>query len=150
MTAESGDGFGMTRDTAFCLHPRLAADTVFIADWTLSQLLLMNDARYLWLILVPRRAGCSELHDLTREERMVLVEEASLCSARLRLLTGATKINVGALGNLVPQLHVHVIARHAGDPAWPGPVWGHGAPVPLEKTALGERVRLVHAAFADS
>ena len=119
----------------FSLHPRLAADTVLVADWSLSRVLLMNDARYPWLILVPRREALVELHDLNIEDRAILIEEIARASGALKSLTGAAKINVGALGNLVPQLHIHVVARKPGDAAWPGPVWGQGAPAPYESAA---------------
>jgi len=112
---------------SFSLHERLAADTAFVADWGLSRVLLMNDARYPWLILVPRRAALSELHDLTQTERMPLIEEIVRAGAGLKALCGAARINTAALGNLVPQLHIHVVARTPGDAAWPGPVWGQGA-----------------------
>lgn len=114
----------------FQLHPRLEADTLFVADWSLSRLLLMNDARFPWLILVPRRAQITELHELAHGERMVLIEEIARAARALKAISGAAKINMGALGNLVPQLHVHVVARRPGDAAWPGPVWGHGTPAP--------------------
>ncbi len=120
----------------FALHERLAADTVRVADWALSRVLLMNDARFAWLILVPRRAGLCELHDLNHAEGLVLMEELKRASAGLKALTGAAKINVGALGNLVPQLHLHVVARDPSDPAWPGPVWGAGTAVPYIPEAL--------------
>jgi diadenosine tetraphosphate (Ap4A) HIT family hydrolase len=116
----------------FVLHSRLEADTALVADWALSRVLLMNDARFPWLVLVPRRPNLGELHDLSHPERMVLIEEIARASRGLKTLTGAGKINVGALGNLVPQLHVHVVARKQSDAAWPGPVWGHGASVPYE------------------
>lgn len=128
---------------SFHLHERLAADTTPVADWGLSRLLLMNDARYPWLILVPRRAGLVEIHDLKHAERMVLIEEISRASAGLKSATGTAKINVGALGNVVPQLHVHVVARRLVDPAWPGPVWGNGNAVAYEqgvKDALIEKL----------
>jgi diadenosine tetraphosphate (Ap4A) HIT family hydrolase len=128
----------------FELHPRLTADTLFIADWALSRVLLMNDARFPWLILVPRRADLTELHELAHGERLVLIEEAARTSRGLKSMTGAAKINVGALGNLVSQLHVHVVARNPGDPAWPGPVWGHGIPEPYDSgtsAALIEQLR---------
>ena len=121
--------------SGFVLHPRLEADTVFVADWALSRVLLMNDARYGWLVLVPRRAGAVELFDLGLEDRSVLMEEAARAAQLLKGIGNATKINVGALGNLVPQLHVHVVARNPGDPAWPGPVWGHSPAAPYEATA---------------
>jgi diadenosine tetraphosphate (Ap4A) HIT family hydrolase len=132
----------MTLET-FHLHPKLSADTTEIADWGLSRVLLMNDARYLWIILVPRRASLSEIHDLKHSERMVLIEEINRASAGLKAATNAAKINIGALGNLVPQLHIHVVARREGDTAWPGPVWGRGAAVAYEegvKAALIEKL----------
>lgn len=127
----------------FHLHPRLEADATHIADWGLSRVLLMNDARYPWIILVPRRAGLSEIHDLKHAERIVLIEEVNRASAGLKSVTDVTKINVGALGNLVPQLHIHVVARREGDAAWPGTVWGNGPAVAYEqdvKAALVEKL----------
>lgn len=116
----------------FALNPRLEADTFFVADWPLCRVLLMNDARYPWLILVPRQDGMTELMDLPAADRVLLTEEIARAGAILRGRPGITKVNVGALGNLVPQLHVHVLGRHPGDPAWPGPVWGHSQTVPYE------------------
>ncbi len=113
----------------FTLHPRLAADTTFVEDWPLSRVLLMNDARYRWLILVPRRANAVELFDLDAADRAVLTEEATKAAQTLKQMSGAAKINIGALGNLVPQLHLQVVGRSPGDPAWPGPVWGHSPAV---------------------
>ncbi len=117
--------------TAFQLHPRLIADTIFVADWPLSRVLLMNDARYRWLVLVPRVAQATEIFDLDEPDRIALIEETARAAERLKRLTEATKINVGALGNLVPQLHMHVVARDPGAPAWPGPVWGHSPAIPF-------------------
>jgi diadenosine tetraphosphate (Ap4A) HIT family hydrolase len=121
----------------FTLHPQLAADTVLVADWALSRVLLMNDARFPWLILVPRRAGMSELFDLKHAERMVLAEELNRASIGLKTMFKAKKINIGALGNVVPQLHIHVVARIEADAAWPGPVWGSGKSIayPATKSA---------------
>lgn len=119
----------------FALHPRLEADTFFIADWPLCRVLLMNDARYPWLILVPRREGMVELMDLAIEDRTILMGESARAGEIVRCRHGVTKVNIGALGNLVPQLHVHILGRHTGDPAWPGPVWGHSQAVPYETTA---------------
>ena len=121
---------------SFALHPRLMADTAFIADWELSRVLLMNDARYPWIVLVPRRADLTELFDLDAAERGVLMAETARASERLKDWAKADKINVGAIGNLVPQLHVHVVARKIGDEAWPAPVWGRGKPVPYTADAL--------------
>ncbi|SRR5258706_10240830 len=127
----------------FVLHPRLAADTVPVTDWTLSRVLLMNDARYAWLVLVPRRPNAVELFDLSEADRRVLIEEVAQASKLLKTVSGAAKINVGALGNLVAQLHVHVVARRPDDPAWPGPVWEHSSAVPYsaaERDALIAKV----------
>jgi diadenosine tetraphosphate (Ap4A) HIT family hydrolase len=112
--------------TDFSIHPRLSADTAVVADWPLSRVLAMNDARYPWLILVPRRDAVGEIFDLNPSDRTVLIEEIARASEGLKKLTHAVKINIGALGNIVPQLHVHVVARSPRDVAWPGPVWGHG------------------------
>ena len=125
----------------FALDPRLADDTLVVGDLPLSRVLLMNDSRFPWLILVPRRGGLSELHDLSRHERAALIEEAARAGEKLKSLTGAAKVNIGALGNIVSQLHVHVVARFAGDAAWPGPVWGTGKATPYPSEAAKERVR---------
>ena len=116
----------------FVLHPRLQADTAFIAEWPLCRLLLMNDARYPWLLLVPRRADVVEMMDLATDDRAMLLHEMMRAGEILRGLPQVTKLNIGALGNMVPQLHVHIVGRHPGDPAWPGPVWGHSPATPYE------------------
>ena len=117
---------------SFALDRRLAADTLPIGDLALSRALLMNDARYPWLILVPRRLGLSEIVELAAQDRAALIEEIAAASAFLRALPGVDKLNVGALGNVVKQLHVHVLGRAIGDSAWPGPVWGAGEARPYE------------------
>lgn len=131
------------RATDFLLDPRLAADTVTLGDLPLCRVLMMNERRYPWLILVPRRQGLVELLDLDPDESRMLWEELHQSMAALREM--GTKINMGALGNIVRQLHIHVIARCEGDPAWPGPVWGHSPrepwPDPAE-AAAGLRRRL--------
>ena len=121
--------------TDFALHPRLAADTLALGDLPLSRVLLMRDARFPWLILVPRRPALREFTDLPAGERGLLMEEIAAASRALRAETGAEKLNVGALGNVVAQFHVHVVARFAADAAWPGPVWGSGAAVPHREGA---------------
>ena len=105
------------------LHPQLHADTMPVCDLALSRLLVMNDANFPWLILVPRRAGVSEIIDLGAEQA-VLMNELSLVSRALKEETRCDKLNVAAIGNVVPQLHIHVVARRKGDAAWPKPVWG--------------------------
>ncbi len=108
----------------FALDPRLDADSIAVAELPLSAVRLMRDASYAWLLLVPRRAGITEIVDLSAEDRVRLIEEIALASAALRAEVACDKLNVAALGNMVPQLHVHVIARRRDDPAWPKPVWG--------------------------
>ncbi len=111
---------------AFHLHERLAADTVLVKDLALCRVLLMRNAMWPWLILVPKRPGAVEIHRLDQADRALLMEEIAAASRVLELEFRPDKLNVGALGNMVPQLHVHVIARTRNDPAWPGPVWGSG------------------------
>ncbi len=119
-----------SKEHGFVLDPRLAADTVFIADWHLSRVLLMDDARFPWLILVPRRASAAELDDLAMDERSELLHEIDRAMSMLRSIASCDKLNIGMLGNIVRQLHVHVVARREGDAAWPGPVWGSGSAIP--------------------
>ena len=138
----------------FELHHRLTSDTSFLADWPLCRVLLMNDARYAWLILVPRREALREIHELSSPERQQLIEEIASASQALGSVAQFDKINVGALGNLVPQLHIHVIARRADDAAWPGPVWGQGTAIPYsdeqKQTLVCELQSVLASALADS
>ena len=106
------------------LHPQLARDTAPVGDLALTRVLAMNDANYPWVILVPRRADVVEIIDLDAAERGQLMAEIAQVSAALKALTGCDKLNVAAIGNVVPQLHVHVVARRTSDAAWPKPVWG--------------------------
>ena len=130
----------------FVLHPALAADTVTLCDWPLSRVLLMKDARFPWLILVPRIAGLAEIFELDEAGRQLLMAECCRAGEGLKRLTGAKKINIGALGNLVPQLHLHVVARNEGEAAWPGPVWGRGTALAYAPEALAAlRESLVNA-----
>jgi diadenosine tetraphosphate (Ap4A) HIT family hydrolase len=128
------------------LHPTLARDTVEIARLPLCRALLMKDRRFPWLILVPERQEIREIHELSPEDRSRLVEEIAQVSEVLERLFHPVKLNVGALGNIVPQLHVHVVARFETDPAWPGPVWGSGPAVPYTDEEVAEiRERLAAA-----
>jgi diadenosine tetraphosphate (Ap4A) HIT family hydrolase len=120
---------------AFDLHPHLAGDTLPVGDLLLSRVLLVNDARFPWLMLVPRRPNMSEFIDLAAGERSILMEEIAAVSCALKEATQSARLNVGALGNIVPQLHVHVVARFEDDAAWPGPVWGHGDREPYQEQA---------------
>ena len=125
---------------SFALDPGLVADTALIGDLPLSRALLMNDARFPWVILVPRRAGLVEIGDLDAAERAALMEEMTRVAGVLGSWPEVEKINFGALGNIVAQLHAHVIGRRRGDAAWPGPAWGAGAAVPYEPAALRARL----------
>jgi diadenosine tetraphosphate (Ap4A) HIT family hydrolase len=108
----------------FGLHPQLAADCTAVGDLPLCRLLLMDDANYPWCILVPRRAGIREIHELAEADQAALLREVTRLSMAMQEAFAADKMNVAALGNVVPQLHVHVIARRVDDAAWPRPVWG--------------------------
>lgn len=114
----------------FELDGRIARDSDLVTDLALCQLRIQNDSRWPWLVMVPERAGMTEIFELSPEEQALLSAEVNKVAAALKTVTGATKINVGALGNIVRQLHVHVIARFEGDPNWPGPIWGFGQAEP--------------------
>lgn len=120
----------------FSVHPQLEQDCYTLGDGVLSRILLMNDSRFPWLILVPRLVDLRDLHDVPNESRSVLFEEIDATSRCVQNLINADKVNVAALGNQVPQLHVHVIGRLTSDEAWPGPVWGVGTPVPYSEDQL--------------
>lgn len=119
----------------FTLDPRLAGDSVLVADGPLSQLRLMDDGRFPWLVLVPRVHGAEEWIDLSGDQQRLLLAEVNLAGRLLRGLGPVHKLNIGALGNIVRQLHVHVVARQEGDAAWPGPVWGAGQRQPYVASA---------------
>lgn len=132
---------------AWHLDPRLADDTHPVAVLELCELRLMDDANYPWLVLVPRVPGAVELLELDAARRHRLTDEIDLAGRTLRALFRPHKLNVAALGNLVPQLHVHVIARYREDPAWPAPVWGRVAARPYPPEALVERIAALQAAL---
>ncbi|MEP1443390.1 MAG: HIT family protein [Hyphomicrobiales bacterium] len=116
--------------TGFSLSDKLEADTFSVLDLRLSTVRLMNDARYPWIIMVPRIAHIEEMYELSRVEQSFLMEEMSAVSRAVKAVTNPTKMNVGALGNIVRQLHIHVIARFDTDATWPDPVWGKGEAKP--------------------
>ena len=130
---------------SFSVDPKIVADTVPVAALRLSDLRLMNDARFPWVLLIPRKAGAAEIIDLDEAERALLLDEIATVSTALKAITGCDKLNVAALGNQVRQLHVHVVARFVGDAAWPRPVWGSGEAVAYEAAA---RDRLIGALTA--
>jgi diadenosine tetraphosphate (Ap4A) HIT family hydrolase len=127
---------------AFVLDPRLKADTLFAASLPICDVLVMNDARYAWLIGVPRVAGAAEWHELGAELRTQAFEEVMALSQIIAAIEGVEKVNIGALGNIVRQLHVHIIGRNSADPAWPGPVWGHS---PAQPYSTGGANTLIQA-----
>jgi diadenosine tetraphosphate (Ap4A) HIT family hydrolase len=122
---------------AWSLDPRLAADSAGIGDLPLSRLLVSRDANYPWLILVPRRADVSEIIDLEDADLAQLTQEIKVAARALKDVTRCDKLNIAALGNVVPQLHVHIVARRKGDAAWPAPVWGHAPASAYDDAKLG-------------
>lgn len=124
----------------FILHSQLANDTFFVAELPLCRVLLMNQTAVPWLVLVPRLNGLKEITDLSRENQIRLLDEIDRTSRALQAEINPTKINIAALGNIVPQLHVHVIARFETDPAWPKPVWGNLPVQNFSPEAASERV----------
>ena len=120
----------------FELNSRLLGESTFVTKLTLSQVRLNHDSRFPWLILVPEIAGLKELHEIPEEHQTIVHKEMNFCSTVLQKFTSADKMNVAALGNLVPQLHIHVIARKHSDSGWPQPVWSAGDAKPYEKESL--------------
>ncbi|MDX3928303.1 MAG: HIT family protein [Shinella sp.] len=112
--------------SAFQPDERLVRDSDLLTKIGLCELRLMKDGRWPWLVLVPQRDAVAEIFELTPLDQTMLTFETNLVAEALKRVTGATKINVGALGNIVRQLHIHVVARSEGDPSWPGPIWGFG------------------------
>ena len=129
-------------DSAWSLHPQLEKDTIDIGDLPLSRVLVIRDANYPWLLLVPRRAEAVEIIDLDEVEQAQLMTETSRAARALKEVTKCDKLNIAALGNMVPQLHVHIIARRKTDKAWPKPVWGQ---VPALDHDFTELDRFMHA-----
>ncbi|WP_028238511.1 HIT domain-containing protein [Stutzerimonas azotifigens] len=130
----------------FELDPQLARDTLMLGDLPLSRLLLMNDARYPWFILVPRREEVTEVFQLDAADQARLWGEVAMLAEKIKDTFGAQKMNIASLGNMVPQMHVHVVARRRDDAAWPAPVWGRGAAVPYDAgqvASIRQKLKLV-------
>ncbi|MGS2722545.1 HIT domain-containing protein [Porticoccus sp. GXU_MW_L64] len=132
----------------FTLHPQLQKDTIVVGRFPLSLLLLHKDANYPWFILVPQRADVTEVHQLNGEDRTRLMAESCVLSEVLEKVFEADKLNLAALGNMVPQLHCHHIVRYRGDPAWPAPVWGEVSAVPYQKDELAERLAAIRGGLS--
>ena len=133
----------------YALHPQLADETVPICDLELCRVLLSKDANYPWLVLSPRRDGLRDLHDLNDADGAAALAEIRRCSEALVDLFRPDKMNVAALGNQVPQLHIHVIARFTTDPAWPGPVWGKVPVAPYDDAARDALIGRLRAALGE-
>ncbi len=125
----------MTSAPDFALAAPIETSSAFVCDLALSHVRLSRDSRYAWLLLMPRKPGLVEITDLSRDDRLTLMDEIAAASAALRACVPCDKLNVAAIGNLVPQLHVHVVARRRDDFAWPQPVWGRGEAVPYPEGA---------------
>lgn len=117
----------------FILHAQLEADTFGVVELETCLLRLLNDARWPWLVLVPRIVGAVEWHDLTKGQRIMIDDEVARVARTLKQITHCEKVNIATIGNMVRQMHVHVIARSEGDPNWPGPVWGCGERLSYEQ-----------------
>lgn len=133
--------------TDFELHSQLATDCELVTDLTLCRVLLMRDANYPWVILVPKVADVREMHQLSDADQQQLIKEISFVSEKMDIIFQADKINIGALGNMVPQLHIHVIARFTSDLAWPNPVWGYVPSVAYENIKLQQTVKKIQEAL---
>lgn len=133
----------------FEMDKQLLSDTVALGDFSLCRVLLMNDSRYPWLILVPRCAAVSEVFDLTIEQQQQLWQETNQIGQVLKNLFHADKINIATLGNVVKQLHMHVVVRMQNDAAWPAPVWGKGEAQPYAESLIVQLRSRLHAALSD-
>lgn len=127
----------------FVLDSRIEADSIFICDLELCQLRIQNDQRYPWLVLVPKLPSLTEVHELTVAQQQQLLADSSLAAKALKAVTSCKKINVANLGNVVSQLHWHVVARFAHDQTWPGPIWGVGIAEPYQEQQLAELVNAI-------
>ena len=131
--------------TTFQLHLRLKEDCIAIGRFELCQLLMMNDSQYPWFILVPEKAGIKEIYQLNKPERHTLTEESSYLAENLAVLYKADKMNIAAIGNLVPQLHIHHVVRYQTDKAWPAPIWGKFPAVPYSQQQITDHIAQIKA-----
>ncbi|MET0743243.1 MAG: HIT family protein [Microvirga sp.] len=131
----------------FALDPRLAANTRPVGDLALCSVLLLDDSRFPWFLLVPRRPGIVEVTDLSDEDALQAMREIRIATRVMATLSQPDKVNVGALGNMVPQMHIHVIGRFRSDPAWPGPAWSHGTRIPYPEHAAAALIERAAGLF---
>jgi len=135
-------------DSGWSLHPQLEHDTMPVGDLGLSRVVAINDADFPWLILVPRRTGVTEIADLGADDAVQLTTEIAQVSRALKHVTGCDKLNIAAIGNIVPQLHVHIVARRKDDPLWPKPIWGVAPPRAGDSAAFARFVAAVRNGLA--
>lgn len=134
----------------FELDPRLESDSRHLVWLGLCELRVMDDRRWPWLMLVPQRPGVSEVHELTPLDQTMLIFEANMVAVALKTATGCARVNTGTLGNIVPQLHFHIVGRNPGDAGWPGPVWGYGLREPYGEDELRNFFARMQAALQGS
>ncbi|MDX1754839.1 MAG: HIT family protein [Marinobacter sp.] len=134
--------------SGYQLHPRLSADTRSLGTSRLCDIRLMNDVAWPWVLLVPRRSGVREIYELSVDDQAQLWRESAVLGEGMMRVFGGDKLNVAALGNMVPQLHLHHIVRQVGDPAWPGPVWGRQPPTPYEPAELEHCLQVLEPVLA--
>ncbi len=132
------------------LHPQLQEDCFYLGKFELCQLLLLNDSQYPWCLLVPDRANIKEIYELSDDEQRQLIHESSQLAAGMMAIYKGDKMNIAALGNVVPQLHIHHIVRFRTDPAWPAPVWGKSSPQAYSEVAVQTTLQLLRKQFANS
>ncbi len=134
----------------FQLHPQLQQDSITIGQFKLCQLLLINDSQYPWFVLVPERKDVTEIYQLSELDQLQLLQESSLLAKKLAEIYQADKMNIAAIGNLVPQLHIHHIVRYKNDIAWPAPVWGKFDAVPYTEQQCEKIKTQLYSALKDS
>ncbi len=133
----------------FHLHPQLQKDCIYIGKLVLCRLLLMNDSQFPWFVLAPEIAGITEIYQLNKQQQRLLIEESSFLAERLSELYRPDKLNIAAIGNLVPQLHIHHVVRYRTDKAWPAPVWGKFPAVAYSEQEITDITRLVKNALEE-
>ena len=137
----------MNEDSEFLVNPRILEVGIFVTDLSLSRVFLMNDSRFPWIVLVPRQANLEEIYDLSQKDQEILLAETMTIARLMKSLFNADKMNIGAIGNKVRQLHMHIVARKENDAAWPEPVWGWGCKTvtaysELELDSLVQKLRI--------
>ncbi len=146
---EKGCQLRMNSSKKFTLDERLKSDTIFVYDLPLCRILLMNDSNYPWFILVPKRDGVKEIFELSKGDRIQLEIEVSAIAKAIKTNFSAKKINIATLGNIVSQLHIHIVARFENDPSWPKPVWGNADLVQYKNNELEKLIKSSSGVFKE-